>query len=215
MARLPFKAVLKAPGVGNTTYQIPAGKFAVCNCFNPVGFWGAPGVPQSGSTSNPRVLKLNGQDAVTVFSFAFQRYGPMVFNQGDILGCSGYYDAGAVNPSDGQIAINGFLYDVSTRKEPVNQIMVVGSSSYTVPAGKHIVFNMFPAPIGGAARIMVDTDSVGISIASITFSGAIAHGPHTANAGQVISLQWATGTVIPAGFSATQLLTGFTYTNVT
>jgi len=215
MARLAFKAVLKAPGVGNTTYTIPAGKFAVCNAFNPVGFWTSGQSPSTGTSTSPRILKFNGADAVAVFSFAFHRYGPFVFNQGDIIGCSGFYNAGATDPSDGQIAVNGFLYDVSTRKDPLNQIMIIGSSSYTVPAGKHVVFNVF-APPNSSCRIMVDSDPVGVSFggAGVLSSGALSAGPHMANAGQVVSLQFPPGFPPNAGFIATQFMTGFTYTNV-
>jgi hypothetical protein len=212
MARLAFKAVLKAPGVGNTTYTVPTGKFAICNCFNPVGFWSSGQSPSTGTSASPRTLKLNGVNAVNVLSFAFHRYGPMVFNQGDIIGCSGFWNAGTVDPSDGQIALNGFLYDVSTRKDPVAQIMTIGSSSYTVPAGKHIVFNVFASM--GSSRIMIDSDTVGMAFSNVPqLSGALAAGPHMANAGQVVSLQWPVGFPPMSGFVANQFMTGFTYSN--
>lgn len=210
MARTPFRKVLLAPGLGGGTYTVPAGKIAICNTFDPIGF-PQSNIPSAGGTGifAPRILKINGVDSAAVLAYAFHRYGPLVFNQGDTVSCSGYWNAGQIFPTDTGIALVGFEYPISTRKDPLGQVMIINSSSYTVPAGKHCVVNFFP--VGGNALVKIDSDPVATVVSPGPLTGGVlGHGPITANAGQVITLTGSAG----AGLAGVVYMNGFTYQNI-
>jgi len=202
MARTPFNARIHSAAVGNLTYTVPAGKFAVCNAY-----WLPRDSQDQPFTSvlGTAIIRfaLNGVET-TQFNFQspIQRNGPLVFNAGDVISCPG-----AANVTGGaRFGLSGFLYSTSTKKVPLNLKLSVGSGSYTVPAGKYVVVNFFTQE--GIALVKVDGNPIGAVGNSTNQTDILRNfGPFALGSGQVLSLadQFATGAVF--------LVSGFIYNN--
>lgn len=183
MPRTPFNARILSPLVagGPTTFTVPAGKIAICNSHGIV-----PSM-SSGPIYLMSRVNLNGVN-VTTFSFSTQgRYGPFVFNAGDVISCPGV-DSTFPNPS--AFGLSGFLYDQSTRKVPIGQLMT-RTSTYTVPSGKYVVVNFFAG--SGIAAIHIDGVAYGSTTGSASMGGmgalGVSMGPYTANATQTLGVR--------------------------
>jgi hypothetical protein len=181
---------------------VPTGKFAVCNGYATVA---GTGLTINLNFNASVQFKINGV-LTTMMAFGkTNRIGPLVFNAGDVLANDGI-QMPTVNNVDFPIALNGFLYDPSTRKTPIAQRLIANSSSYTVPAGKHLVANFV-----GDAIMNIIIDDVTISTLNtyaVLSSFSTRYGPFTAAAGSVIRIAATLG-----GVTIPVLMTGFLYNN--
>ena len=205
MARTPFQWVVKSANFGNTPYVVPAGKVAILNTFRI-----APPTTIIGSNDVfGLTVTYNGTPAaMLLYAYFSERYGPMVLAAGDTIGSTA---AGGTGPSAANevFGVQGFHYNPSSIKVPFNRLMNT-SSSYTVPAGKYVVFNIFNANGVGAFTLKINGTPVASSARSITQPGP-ASGPFMAAAGQTISFDaimpftvW-TGNIWLTGFLYNQL----------
>jgi len=222
MSRTPFYTPsIKPSGLGATTYTIPAGKFAVCNSFFLFPSAGEPGYVV-GNSPVGTMLTLNG-DTVCVLGLSgsgrsFGRIGPFIFNAGDVIGNSGpiLLTANYSDPTPYLVGFSlvGFLYDQSTKKVPINQKMIPRTTSYTVPAGKHVACMLHPG--GRQASVAINSTVVmKIGGALPAVGGLVSNygfGPLTVASGSVIStdLLSADLSVLANDFG---LLSGFLYNN--
>ena len=169
MARTPFSTRLRTQAAGGTVvYTVPPSKIVVCNVF----------AVATGFDYSPQEceLVLNGvMSGALLFPFS-NRFGPFVFNAGDVIG---------LQEGPTMVAgLIGFQHDQSTNKVPFNQILTAGVSSYTVPAGKYVVASCF---IQVACSVAIN----GVPVAYMGMGSTGAQqspGPITAASGSVITL---------------------------
>ena len=154
-------------------------------------------------------MSLNGVTvahlALSPADYVSTRFGPFVFNAGDVVGNSGVVLGAA--PLSLVMGLSGFLYDLSTRKVPLNQKLITGASSYVVPAGKHVVANYFTVN-----RTYISIDGVEIASLNARMFSAInisPVGPFVVNSGSVFSVDMG----IPHPDPLFGLLSGFLYNN--
>ena len=204
MPRTPFFSRIVSPAGGATSYTVPAGKLAICNAM--------PSDQGTAFLSATGVMKLNGVDTC---SLGFQaagpnsRIGPFVFQAGDVL--TSKDNAFSSGTQRFIFSVNGFLYDASVRKFPLRQVIVSNSTSYTVAAGKYVVFNAFVGPrAAGTFSIKINGTIVGnILNGNVGASGLF--GPFTANTGQTITVAEIPGTQGLSGAVFDSFLCGFLY----